>query len=107
MLRGFKLGESGDGASSRSADSVGPVEQPSVGPLEQEIERIMRYRLSSLPAMRNAFEAGRVLPTRDDLISATAEDTVIEAIEISAASIAGLQEAVLKIARELENRSPA
>lgn len=76
-----------------------------MGPLEQEIERLTRYRLAALPAMRNAFHAGRSLPTRGDLTSDTLEDAVLEAIEISSASINGLQEAILRIARELDQRA--
>lgn len=91
------------GASPKPAPAPGP--RPSMGDLEPEVERIMSYRLSSLPAMRNAFEAGRVLPTREDLISSSPEDAVIEAIEISAASIAGLREAVIRIASELDDRA--
>ena len=78
-----------------------------MGHLEEEIGRIMRYQLSSLTSLQNAFRAGRSRPKADDLTSDNAEDAILEGLEISNAAITGLHEAVLRIARELDDRSSA
>lgn len=65
----------------------------------------MRDHLSSVEPVQKAFEAGRSLPTQEDVISDTTEDAILESLEIAAASIVGLREAVLAIARELDDRA--
>lgn len=76
-----------------------------MGPLEEEIERIMRFHVSSVPAMQNAFKAGRTVPIKEDLVSTTDDESVLESLEIASASINALREAIRRIAREFEDRA--
>jgi hypothetical protein len=78
-----------------------------MGPLETEIEEIMRFHISSIPAVQNAFKAGRTTPIKEDLVSTTSEGAILECLEIVEASINALREAIRRIARELEDRTPA
>ena len=77
------------------------------GPLEQEIEEIMRFELSAIPAVQNAYKAGRSMPTKQDLVSTTPADASLEALEITGAAVNGLREAVRRLAREIDNRDSA
>jgi hypothetical protein len=77
-----------------------------MGPLESEINQIIRVHLSSIPAIQNAFKEGRAAsPTYADLTSDNVEDSILESLEIAGASINALREAVIRIARELDNHS--
>jgi hypothetical protein len=59
-----------------------------------------------LARIQNAFKEGRTAsPTYADLTSDTVEDAMLESLEIAGASINALREAVVRIARELDNRS--
>jgi hypothetical protein len=78
-----------------------------MGPLEQEVNEIMRFEMSKVPAMQNAFKAGRSSPVREDLVSTNAEDAVLEGLEITGAGVEALREAVRRIARELDDRASA
>jgi hypothetical protein len=78
-----------------------------MGPLEQEINEIMRFEMSKIPAMQNAFEAGRSSPIREDLVSTNAEDAVLEGLEITGAGVHALREAIRRIAREFDDRASA
>jgi len=75
------------------------------GPFEHEINEIMRFEMSKIPAMQNAFKAGRSAPVREDLISDNAEDAALEALEITGAGVDALREAIRRIARELDDRA--
>jgi len=75
-----------------------------MGPLEEEIERLMRYRLSAIPAVQNAFLAGRSTPSREDLIAESVEDAVLEGLEIANALVNGLGEALRRLAQEFDER---
>jgi hypothetical protein len=76
-----------------------------IGPLEREINEIMRFEMSKIPAMQNAFKAGRSNPIREDLVSDNASDAILEALEITGAGVNALREAVRRIARELDDRA--
>jgi len=76
-----------------------------VGPFEREINEIMTFEMSKIPAMQNAFKAGRSRPVREDLVSDNSDDAILEALEITDAGVEALREAIRRIARELDDRT--
>jgi DNA-directed RNA polymerase specialized sigma subunit len=75
------------------------------GPFEREINEIMRFEMSKVPAMQNAFNAGRSKPIREDLVSDNADDAILEGLEITGAGVEAVREAIRRIAREFDDRA--
>jgi len=69
-----------------------------MGPVEADVERILRFELGSLPWVQRAFTENRELQ-RSDLDDG---DDLVQVIALLTAQTRGLREAILRIARELD-----